>query len=108
MAMSFKDDLPRQVEVQGIMLSFGSSGILPNPPPEGFVLQNIERDGSISSELRIETASITYRTDTYIRWDDMWSTARKYFGTLVPKFTDITEIAGIISVPTFNRIKSIG
>ena len=95
MAMSFKDDLPRQVEVQGIMLSFGSSGVLPNPPSEGFVLQNIERDGSISSELRIETASITYRTDTYIRWDDMWSTAKKYFDTLVPKFTKITEIAGI-------------
>jgi len=79
MAMAFKDDLPRQVEIQGMMLSFGPPGAVPTPTSEGFVLQNIERDGSISSELRIEPASITYRTDTYMRWDGMWSTAKKYY-----------------------------
>lgn len=94
-ATSFKDDLPRQVEIQGMTLSFGPPGVLPDPPAEGFVLQNMERDGSVSSELRIETTSIMYRTDTYTRWDDVWSTAKKYFDILIPKFLNNTKIANI-------------
>ena len=95
-ASTFIDDLPRQVEIQGMMLSFGPPGGLPDPPlPGGFILQNIERDGSVSSELRIETTSITYRTDTYTRWDDVWSEARKYFDILIPKFLSNSEIVSI-------------
>ena len=94
-ADNFKDDLPRQVEIQGILLSIGSSGILPDHPQEGFVLQNMERNGTVSSELRIETTSIEYRTDTYTRWDEVWSTAKKYFDILVPKFVTNAEIASI-------------
>lgn len=95
MAMTFKDDLPRQVEIQGMTLSFGPLGELPSPPSEGFILQNMERNGSVSSELRIETTSISYRTDTYTRWDEVWSTAKKYFDKLIPKFLTNSKIASI-------------
>lgn len=96
LASAFSDDLPRRVEIQGMMVAFGPPGGLPDPPlPGGFVLQSMERDGSVSSELRVETASITYRTDTYTRWHDVWSNAKKYFDILIPKYLDYSEIVSI-------------
>ena len=47
LASTFTDDLPRQVEIQGMMLSIGPPGGSPDPPfPGGFLLQNMESDGS--------------------------------------------------------------
>lgn len=96
LASAFSDDLPKRVEIQGMMVAFGPPGGLPDPPlPGGFVLQSMERDGSISSELRVETASITYRTDTYTRWHDVWSNAKKYFDILIPNYLNYSEIVSI-------------
>jgi uncharacterized protein (TIGR04255 family) len=96
LASAFSDDLPRQVEIQAMMLAIGPPGGSPEPPfPGGFLLQNMERDGSVSSELRIETASVTYRTDTYTRWHDVWSKAKKYFDILIPKFLSYSEVVSI-------------
>ena len=95
-ASTFADDLPRQAEIQAVMLSFGPPGGPPDPPfPEGFLLQNMERDGSVSSELRVETASITYRTDIYTRWRDVWLKAKEYFGILIPEFLNHSKIVSI-------------
>ena len=96
LASTFKDDLPRQVEIQGMMVSFGPPGRSPDPSfPGGFLLQDMERDGSISSELRVETASMTYGTDTYNRWQDVWSKAKKYFNILIPQFLSYSKIVSI-------------
>jgi uncharacterized protein (TIGR04255 family) len=100
-ALQFKSekDLPGQMEVQEFAIAFGSPGAeAPPPPPRlpiGLVLQSTGRDGSVENNLRVERASLTFRTTLYTRWDTVWTQASRYFETLLPKYAQYSQLATV-------------
>lgn len=100
-ALQFKSekDLPGQMEIQEIAIAFGSPGaaVAPPPPrmPPGLVLQSTGRDGAVESDLRVERASLTFRTTLYTRWDAVWIQARRYFESMLSKYAQYSQIATI-------------
>ena len=100
-AMQFKSDkdLPGQMEVQEFSIAFSPPGSEPPEPPPlvppGLVLQSIGRDGTVENDLRVERATLTFRTALYSRWDSAWAQARRYFESIVPAYTQYSRIRAI-------------
>lgn len=97
-AMEFKsaDDLPGDSEIQEFSFAIGpSAAATPPTPPPGLVLHSVARDGKIENELRVERASLTFRTSLYSRWDAIWAQAYKYFERLVPLYVQHSQIRAI-------------
>ncbi len=97
-ADQFKSELPGYAEIQGLALLIGArgpSGPLPTGPMVGRVFSRTGLDGTVEYELRVERDSVTFRTSLYTRWDAIWTQARRYFDTLVPKYVAHANISGI-------------
>lgn len=96
-AIQFKSegDLPGQVEIQEFAIAFSASGAAPPRLPPGLALQRIAPNGTVENELRIERASLTFRTTLYSRWDEIWSKARRYFETLIPIYSEYSQVRAI-------------
>jgi uncharacterized protein (TIGR04255 family) len=88
-ANRFKPELPGSGQIQGgFSVAFGGPAmpmpILPQAMPmTGIVLYRSAPDGSIESELRVEQASITFRTTRYTRWSAIWEQASKYYSAVI-------------------------
>ncbi|MGH9906867.1 MAG: hypothetical protein ACRD8U_14950, partial [Pyrinomonadaceae bacterium] len=59
------------------------------------VFRSTRRDGTVENELKVERASITYRTTSYSRWDAVWGRARIYFDALLPTYVAQGRVLGI-------------
>lgn len=97
-AEQFAPELPGRAEIQGFAFAIGTPGPvgpMPSGPPVGSVFHRTAPDGTIESELRIERASVTFRTSLYTRWDAVWARARKYFDAMAPKYVAQARISAI-------------
>jgi len=100
-ALQFKSekDLPGQMEIQEIAIAFGAPGAAAPPPRmptgPGLVLMSTGRDGTVQNELRVERASLTFRTTLYSRWDAVWVQARRYFESMLPKYVQYSQISAV-------------
>jgi uncharacterized protein (TIGR04255 family) len=95
-AAAFMSDLPGRNVIQAVGLMIGAVGIgTPAPPMMGTVFSRTNPAGIVESELRVERATVSFRTTLYTRWDAVWAQARKYFDVLIPKYVTSARIAGI-------------
>lgn len=97
-AGQFKDELPGAAEIQAVAITLG--GAIPVMPPMpnaigGRIMNRVRPDGVVESELRMERATLVFRTTTYTRWADFWGQARRYFGSLLPIYAPGGEIGAI-------------
>src|SRR5713226_6055866 len=79
-AEQFKAELPGYAEIQSFAMAIGAPGPvapIPTSPTVGSVFSRTRPDGTVESELRVERASVTFRTSLYTRWDAVWTQARK-------------------------------
>ena len=98
------DDLPKRVDFPGpnlvgpgqsLTLTFGIAPSAIPSPPFGRIYQNIQPDGTVGNEFRVDRIQIVFRTTRYTRWAETWSRARKYFDVVLPKYVAKSRIAGI-------------
>ena len=61
----------------------------------GFVMQRMEPDGTVSSELRLEHSTLFFKTTRYSRWDSVWLQAKKYFSALTPIYAEAVKLSSI-------------
>lgn len=98
-ALEFKSetDLPGQMEIQEISIGFGHPAQVQaaTPPAPGLLLHSTGRNGAIEQELRVERASLTYRTTKYSRWETVWGQALRYFDSLTPLYAPHSQIKGV-------------
>jgi hypothetical protein len=89
-AAQFKTLLPGVAPVLGggIAIAFGGQSIPMQMPPAGVVMSRSAPDGTIENELRIEQASITFKSTRYTRWSDIWGQAEKYYAALIGHYLD--------------------
>lgn len=85
-ASHFERDLPGEGEISGISINFGAP--LPGGAPlqPGFLRRKGSPTGLIEKELRVERSSITFITNIYSRWNDIWPEAERYFSSLAPEY----------------------
>lgn len=101
------DDLPKKVPVggpnlagsnligQNITFTFGGATSSIPSIPFGMIYQNVERDGTIGIEFRVDRISIVFHTTLYTRWAATRTRARKYFDVVLPKYVAKSRLAGI-------------
>lgn len=97
-AEQFVPELPGRSEIQSLTVAIGTPGPvgqIPSGPLGGMMFRRTRPDGTIESELRVERASITFRTTLYTRWDAVWTHARKYFDALIQKYIAQAPILAI-------------
>lgn len=97
-ASQFKSELPGSAEIQGFAMAIGRPGpVTPIPagPMVGSVFHKTRSDGTIENELRVELASVTFRTTSYTRWDAVWTQARRYLDALVPIYLSRANVSGL-------------
>lgn len=97
-AEEFKEELPGRAEIQGVTFAIGAGGpvgSIPALPSSGVIRSRTAPDGTIENELRVEPASLTFRTTIYSRWKDVWSRSRKYFGAIAPAYISESRLTGI-------------
>ena len=88
----FKSELPGQIETQGFAFMLGTAV---QAPSAGFIFRRVAPDGIVENELRVDNASITFRTMLYTRWDAVWSQASKFFKALSPIYASQVRVSGI-------------
>ncbi len=100
----FKSDFPGSGLIQGgFSVAFGSP-VMPMPsisqpmPLAGVVMHRSAPDGSIENELRVEHASVTFRTTRYTRWAAMWELAKKYCDAVIQTYLDNGSKISSISI----------
>lgn len=95
----FSGELPGRNEIQRLVLAFGQDpsigGQLPPSEVHGFVMSRTAPNGVVESELRLETASITFRTATYTRWQSIWDQASRYFAAVAEIYADKNAISTV-------------
>ncbi|MEY3978904.1 MAG: hypothetical protein RLZZ375_333 [Pseudomonadota bacterium] len=87
----FRGEMPGGGPIQGVSFAIGGAGM---PPPffqqpipiSGVMLTRSAPDGSIESELKVEHASLSFRTTRYSRWATIWNTAQRYFSALLDSY----------------------
>lgn len=97
-AEQFLPSLPGRTDIQSITLAFGVPGpvgAFSSGLPPGTVFSKSRPDGTIENELRIERASVTFRTTLYTRWDAVWAGAHRYFEVILPIYVAQVGILGI-------------
>jgi len=94
----FRIDLPGGGDLQGFPGSMGISlpqGTIPGAPVTGKILNRSRPDGIIECELRIEQASVLFRTLNYTRWPNVWAQTKTYLDDLISIYLSGTELAAI-------------
>lgn len=94
-AEQFKPELPWEIETQGFAFIIGLAPATQAVPSTGFMFRKAELDGTVTNELRVDRASVTFKTTLYSRWDAVWSQASKYFNVLIPIYAAQARISGI-------------
>lgn len=97
-AGQFRSELPGSTEIQGFAMAIGGPGPMtpiPTGPMVGSVFHRTRPDGTIENELRIERASVTFRTTSYTRWDAVWTQASKYLSALVPHYLSRASLSAL-------------
>ncbi len=94
---SLQDALPRRDSIQGMAFQVGPQGVMPIAPPivdvpNGIARTRTDNGGALIKDLRIDRQSINFRTFEYTRWEAVWTEAREYFGSLLPRLGE-TNIA---------------
>lgn len=89
----FKEELPGSTLLFGSGFSVAFSGAPSMPmqmqmPATGVALHRSAPDGTIENELRVESASITFRTTRYSRWAAVWSQARRYYSAVIGAYLE--------------------
>jgi uncharacterized protein (TIGR04255 family) len=89
----FKSELPGGGPIQGMAFSFGGPAIQVPVMPQsmsvaGVLLNRTAPDGSLESELRLEQASMSFRTTRYSRWTTIWNSAQRYFEAVLGVYLD--------------------
>jgi uncharacterized protein (TIGR04255 family) len=96
---SGEDGLPGKSEIQRLVVAFGQdpsiAGQMPQAEIHGLMLSRTAPNGVIETELRIEPASITFRTTTYSRWQSIWDQANRYFQALAELYAEKNAISAI-------------
>lgn len=90
-ANQFKSELPGSTPVigGGFSVAIGGSPSMPmQMPATGVMLHRSAPDGTIESELRVEQASITFRTTRYSRWSAIWDQAKRYFSAVIGAYLE--------------------
>lgn len=92
-------ELPGKSEIQRLVMAFGQdpsiAGQMPQAETHGLMLSRTAPNGVIETELRIEPASITFRTTTYSRWQSIWEQANRYFQALTGIYAEKNAISAI-------------
>lgn len=104
-AEQFNQELPARGSIRGVSFTFSpgapnpgelNSGELNQPVlNNGIVLSRIAPDGTVSHELRVERATLVFKTTLYSRWDTVWLQANRYFNELVPIYAGQAGLAGV-------------
>lgn len=96
-AEQFKTDLPGRIEMSNVTLAIGVPTPVSAVPPSsaGIMFSKSRPDGTIESEIRLERASVTFRTTSYTRWNAVWADARRYFEAIIPIYAAEAGILGV-------------
>lgn len=98
-AGQFSGELPGENEIKRLVMTFGQEpGIGGQSPPSespGFVRSRTAPNGVVESELRLEAASITFRTTIYTRWQSIWDQANRYFAAVTEIYADKNQISSV-------------
>lgn len=95
-AEQFKEELPGEIQMQGVTFMIGASPGMPsNGQAAGKWFRRSAPNGVIENDLRVERVALTFVTTLYTRWDTVWAQARKYFSVLLPIYATKAKIASI-------------
>ena len=93
-----EQDFPGRAELQSFFI-VGTQPAQPNPTTaagaHGRVLFRQAPDGRTDRELRVERSSLTFRTQLYTRWSEVWGEARKQFDRLLPLYLVESNLASV-------------
>lgn len=113
-AKQFKSYLPGGGPIQGgFSVAFGGPvmqmPMMSQPmPATGVILNRSAPDGSIENELRVELASITFRTTRYTRWSAIWEQAEKYYAAFINLYFDNGSQISNISINFADKYVWVG
>lgn len=95
----FRNDLPGGSDIPGFPVGFPGipfpQGMTSGAPVTGKILNRSRPDAIIECELRVEQASILFRTLNYTRWNSVWAQTKTYLDELIPLYLSGTELAAI-------------
>jgi uncharacterized protein (TIGR04255 family) len=86
-----QSELPGRNEIRGVGFQIGPQGVMPlmqggpTDAADGFVRFLTDSRGVVLKELRMDRQSVTFRTQLYTRWNEVWAEARKYIDRLLPR-----------------------
>jgi uncharacterized protein (TIGR04255 family) len=89
-----QSELPGRNEIRGVGFQIGPQGVMPlmqggpTDASNGFVRFLTDSRGVVLKELRIDRQSISFRTQVYTRWSEVWIEARRYIDLLLPRQGD--------------------
>lgn len=91
-------ELPRRSELRTMVLAIsigmpGMAGGGPQGGSLGYQFQKLLPDGGVEAELRLDRQSLTYRTEKYTRWDQIWGNARKILTPLIPIYLRVGTLS---------------
>jgi uncharacterized protein (TIGR04255 family) len=95
---SDKEHLPLKSQIHTATISFGSNmpvSMAQQSPISGYVLSKANSAGATETELRIDRASIIFRTTRYTDWKSIWGIAQRYFDLAIPHYVGSSAIASI-------------
>ena len=93
----FKAELPGGGDLQTLTLAVGqfpAGAFAGSRQAAGRVFNRVRPDGTLDSELRVESASVTFRTTAYTRWANVSADAMKYMVALQSMYLAKASIAG--------------
>lgn len=95
-------DLPAQSQLQGVTFEFNTGGHpiqpaqpAPTPTLTGKSYRRVRPNATIEAELVLELTSIVFRSSSYTRWTEIWTSAKKYFDAIAPMYAKESRISGI-------------
>ena len=96
------DDLPKKVPIPGsnvvgqnFTFTFGPISTPASSAHVAKIYQNVQPDGTVGIEFKIDRGSVVFRTTLYTRWAATWSRARKYYDVVLPMYAAKLSVAGV-------------
>lgn len=106
-----ESEFPGRTEIQSISFIVGTPSAQPKPTTSagahGKALFHLAPDGRMNRELRVERGSLTFSTQLYTRWSQVWTEAKKYFDQLLPLYLADCKLTSL-SISVIDRFVWVG